>query len=215
VEKHTSPIKIENISSIQKFTKDIEKRRLDLLALRYGYESQEERLMGTIQSQFPKIGLGLIGAKDPEGVQTVGAGISISIPMFDRNHGRIAIERATRKQLFDEYISRLFEARADIAQIVEKLSSATYQLENTGKSAQDLKNLAARYRKAVDQGRANIFDYYQALLQLYAKQLDKLVWQRRLSDLAVGLEIASGRYISTGSASQGLPKTVEESEEAK
>jgi len=199
IEEGTPLILANDIPTLQELVMGIEKRRLDLLALRYGYESQEARLRAAIRSQFPKISLGLTRARDTDAVQTIGVGIDVLIPVLDRNQGRIAIEQATRKQLFDEYVSRLFEARADIAQILEKLRSTKRQIENADKSVQDQRELAERYRKAADQGRADILDYYQTMIQLYAQELDRLTLQRRLSDLAIGLEIASGQYIFTGS----------------
>ena len=192
---------IKNIPPIQKLLKDVKKTRLDLLALRYGYKSQEERLRAAIQSWFPKISLGLIGAQDTDGVKTIGIGINISFPIFDKGQGRISFERATRQQLFDEYTARLFEARANIVKIIEMLHSTHKQLQNLGREIFNLQQLIKYYRKGVNQGNISIIEYYQVLLQKYAKELQKLTLQRRLVDLAIGLEIATGRYIFTGSKS--------------
>ena len=189
---------VAGIPEISELFKDIEKRRLDLLALRYGYESQEERLRAAIKSQFPKISLGLTGGRDTDGLKTVGIGISISLPIFDRNQGRIAAAHATRRQLFDEYAARLFEARSDVAEISEELHSTLEQLQNADKTIRELQQLTEHYRKAADRGSLSIIDYYQVLLQLNAKKLGKLALQRRLVELAIGLEIASGRYIASG-----------------
>jgi len=200
VEDHTMLPLPENIPSVQELTTNIEKRRLDLLAFRRGYESQEEHLRAAIRSQFPRIGLGITESRDTDSLQTLGIGITISLPIFDRNQGRVAIERATRKQLFDEYASRLFEARADVAKIAEGLHSTAEQLKNNKKSVLELRQLAKRYHGAVDRGNASIFDYYQIMLQLYSRELEEPVLQRRLVDFAIGLEIASGQYIFTGNS---------------
>ena len=48
---------------LQEFTDEIEDRRLDLLALKSGYQSQEERLRAAILQQFPKISLGFSRAQ--------------------------------------------------------------------------------------------------------------------------------------------------------
>jgi len=186
------------------------------LALRRGYESQEESLRAAIQAQFPKISIGLTRARDTDGFQTVGAAVSISIPIFDRNQGRIAVERATRQQLFDEYASRLFEARADVAKIAESLHSTIEQLENINKFILDLRQLVEHYYKAADRGSASILDCYQALFQLYTKEVHKLTLQRRQADLAIGLEIASGQYIFTDCRfGSGQSQTDRKSEDSK
>jgi outer membrane protein TolC/predicted transposase YbfD/YdcC len=100
---------------------DIEARRLDLLALKQGYESQEERVHIAVLKQFPKISIGLNHALDNSNLYTMGFGVSMTLPIFDRNQGKIALERATRQQLFDQYSSRLFQARADIAELLVTL----------------------------------------------------------------------------------------------
>ncbi len=198
LEKGIRPIEVHGIPSVQELCGDIDRRRLDILALRFGYECQEARLRAAVRSQFPKIKIALISARDTDGVQTSGSGVSISIPLFDRNQGRIALEQASRKRLFDEYAARLFEARADVARIEEQLNSTARQIENIDKSIGVIENTAERYRKASDEGRASILDYHRALVRLYEMELDRTALQRRLSDLAIALEVASGRYIFTG-----------------
>jgi outer membrane protein TolC len=101
------------------------KRRLDLLALRRGYQSQEEAVRAAILAQFPKIALGFNPASDTSNVHTIGLGVTIDLPIFDRNQGGIAVERATRQQLFDEYVQRLFEAQSAIARAMEDIQALT------------------------------------------------------------------------------------------
>ncbi len=185
----------KDIPPLKRLTNHIEKNRLDLLALRYGYESQEERLRVAIQQQFPKISLGFTTARDTDRVKTIGAGISISLPILDRNQGRIALKRATRKQLFDEYCSRLFEARANTAKIIEELRGILKQLDNVQKSIYEVRELAKHYQRAAEYGNADIVDYYPVLLQLYAKRTEELSLKSRMMEFAVGLEIASGEYL--------------------
>ena len=60
---------------------------------------------------------------------TTGFGVTIDLPLFDRNQGAIAVEDATRTKLFDEYVARLFEARGEIARIVADMNSLRRQIE--------------------------------------------------------------------------------------
>ncbi len=189
---------VESLPETALLVKDIEQRRLDLLAFRYGYERQEERLRAAIRAQFPKIDLELTAGRDPDGLQTVGSGIRISLPLFDGNQGEIAVARATRRQLFDEYTARLFEARAEVTRISEEIHALLGQLHETHQALQELRRLAERYRKAADRGSLRIVNYYQVLLRLNAKELERLTLRRRLVELAIGLEIASGRYMPVG-----------------
>src|SRR5262249_38506642 len=102
--------------------------RLDIAALQAGYASQEAKLHGAVLSQFPKIGLGITRARDTSTGGTMGFGITPDLPIFDRGQGRIAIEKATRQQLFDELAARVFEAHADARRALEELAAAGPQV---------------------------------------------------------------------------------------
>lgn len=95
------------------------RRRPDLLALQAGYESQEQRFRQAVLAQFPAFNLGLTRARDTSGLYTRGLGITLSLPIFNRNRGNIAIEKATRQRLHDEYQMRLNAAYEDTARILE------------------------------------------------------------------------------------------------
>jgi outer membrane protein TolC len=78
-------------------TGGLAERRLDLLALRHGYESQEQTLRAAVLAQFPKVVLGFHQASDTSNVHTTGFGVSVDLPIFDRNQATIAAETATRQ----------------------------------------------------------------------------------------------------------------------
>src|SRR5215831_6844823 len=115
LEQGIEPPSPKRLPAAAQLIEGIEQRRLDLLALKRGYEAQEERLRAAILQQFPKINIGFAHAGDTTNVITTGFGVTIDLPLFDRNQGVIAIESATRTKLFDEYVSRLFEARGEVA----------------------------------------------------------------------------------------------------
>lgn len=107
-----------NTPAYDTLIRNIENRRLDLMALKRGYESQEESLHIAVMQQFPQISIGFNSARDNSNLYTMGFGVSMTLPLFNRNQGQIALDRATRQQLFDQYSSRLFQARADIAELL-------------------------------------------------------------------------------------------------
>jgi outer membrane protein, heavy metal efflux system len=170
----------------------MEGRRLDLLALRMGYESQEASVRAAVLSQFPKINIGFHHARDTTNVVSTGFGITIDLPFFDRNQGQIAIERATRKQLFDEYIERLFDARSNVVTTLADIEAVKQQLDTTEKSIPTLKNLVQTYYTALQEGNADILSYYNARKDLIDKQIEVLKLKQNLVDLDIALEIAAG-----------------------
>jgi outer membrane protein, heavy metal efflux system len=169
-------------------------RRLDLLALRCGYESQDQTLRVAILNQFPKLNMGPTRNVDNTDVQSLGLTFAADIPIFDRNQGVIAAEKATRQQLFDEYFSRLADARADIASANADLAALSTQIADTESALPALSRLVDTYKQAVDHGNADILSYYTAVNSLQQKKLQDLKLKQQLADTRIALEIASGRY---------------------
>jgi outer membrane protein TolC len=100
---------------------DLPQRRPDLLALKAGYRAQEMKYRAAILGQFPNLTLGFVRARDTSDVYTSGFQANLSLPIFNRNRGNIAIERATRERLNDEFQNRMQQAYAD----VDRLQAAT------------------------------------------------------------------------------------------
>jgi outer membrane protein TolC len=173
----------------------LESRRLDLMALRRGYDSQEETVRAAILAQFPQVTLGFHQASDTSNVQTTGFGVTLGLPIFDRNQGVIAVERATRQELFDEYVARVFDARSAVAQSLANIGLITGELAGAQQAVPSLERLVGAYGTAVDQGNADILSYYQAHNDLTQKELDILKLQQELMDNKVALEMATGLFL--------------------
>jgi outer membrane protein, heavy metal efflux system len=174
---------------------NLEERRLDLVALKKGYESQEEKLRAAILSQFPRINLGLNGASDTSNVHTLGPALTIDLPIFDRGQGSIALERATREKLRDEYFSRIFEARSDLATGLSDIHALEKQIAAAEAAMPVLKHLVEVYRVAIGQGNVNAFEYYSAQNNLNQKAIQILKLKQQLVETRIALELASGRYL--------------------
>jgi outer membrane protein TolC len=102
---------------VQRALSGMARRRPDLLALEAGYRAQDEKLRAAILAQFPAITVGFVKARDNGNISSNGLSVSLSLPLFDGNRGNIAIERATRQQLHDEYAARLLTDRNDVQRL--------------------------------------------------------------------------------------------------
>jgi outer membrane protein TolC len=173
---------------------NIENRRLDLMALKRGYESQEERLHIAVMQQFPQISIGFDSARDNSNLYTLGFGVSMTVPIFDRNQGQIALDRATRQQLFDQYSSRLFQARADIAELLVTIASLNKQIQSVRHAIPDLTNLVKAYQTGIENGQVDVFNYYVAWNNLTDKKIGLLTLELQLVQAGIALEVASGLY---------------------
>lgn len=187
--------KMESIPSSEGLMKGITERRLDLLALKMGYESQEELVRAAILGQFPRITTGFSQARDTGNVVTSGFSVTIGLPFFDRNQGKIAVERATRKQLFDEYMDRLFEARSNIAKLCANIGSIQDQVTAAKAYLPTLKNLVDTYYRALLQGSADALTYYNKRDEMIGAQVALIGLQLQLVDQVVALEIAAGEFL--------------------
>jgi len=173
---------------------DVENLRLDLMALKRGYESQEERVHIAVLQQFPQISIGFNHGRDNSNLYTMGFGVSMTVPIFDRNQGQIALDRATRQQLFDQYTSRLFQARADIAELLVTIASINKQIQSVRHAIPDLANLVNAYQLGIENGQVDVFNYYVAWNSLTDKKIDLLNLELQLVQAGIALEVASGLY---------------------
>jgi outer membrane protein TolC len=167
-------------------------RRLDLIALRRGYKSQEYQVRLAVLEQFPRINLGLSRAKDNTGVYSVDLSAGIELPIFNHHQAAIAQQRATRQQLYDEYVARVFTARADIATLLADVGALTPQIAAAKAALPALQQLVKTYRTAVEQGNADVLSYYSAWNSLDQKRIALLGLEQQLEADRIALELAAG-----------------------
>lgn len=184
----------ESIPRLDELLSGLEDRRLDLVALRLGYASQEARLRAAVRAQFPRLDIGLTGGRDSDRLQTAGFEIRVALPLFDRNQGSIAAASATRKQLFDEYAARLFAARADVAEFRSRWTAAADQVRNLEAVLPVLRRQSAACMRSEDRGgetRAGCLSLIEAALDAEGQLLGQ---QRLQAELAIGVDLVAGAW---------------------
>jgi cobalt-zinc-cadmium efflux system outer membrane protein len=172
----------------------LDQRRLDLVALRRGYDSQEAAVRAAILRQFPRLSLGPTVGRDVENVDTAGFGLAVDLPVFSRNQGAITVEQATRQKLFDEYVNRVFEARSDIAMLLSRIRFLNEEIAAALQAEPELQKLVETYRTALTAARVDILTYYAAWNDMTSNRLNRVVLQGQLAQAVVDLEAAAGRY---------------------
>jgi outer membrane protein, heavy metal efflux system len=181
---------------------NLESRRLDLLGLQQGLESQDATMRAAILAQFPKMSAAFVKASDTTNVHTTGFNVAVDVPIFDRNQGVIANERATRQRLRDEYNQRVFEARSDIATAIADIRSLDRQIAAAEEALPLLEKLVSSAQTAVEQGNADVLGYYTARSNLLQKRIQLIKLQEQLLEAHTALEVASGRYLPMNKALQ-------------
>ena len=184
-----------DVPSMAALMDGLENRRLDLVALRRGYDSQEAAVRIAVLGQVPKINLGINKSRDNTNVKSIGPSIGIELPVFDQNQGVIYAEQATRQKLFDEYVSRVFEARSDVATSLGDIASLEAQIAAGQRAIPSLQRLVDTYKEALDRGNVDVLSYYSALNNLSQKRIDNVKLRQQLAETLVALEIAAGEYL--------------------
>ena len=193
--KEEAPPSLKALPTLDNLMKGIEDRRLDIMALKQGYQSQEAKLRAAVREQFPGIGIGLSHARDTSNVITTGFSVSIDLPFFDRNQGHIAIEKATRQRLYDEYMNRLIRARADSAAALANIKTVEAQINAADESVDALEKLVSVSYNGFLEGNIDALSYYNEVDRLASRRLDALKLRQALAELYVALEISAGEYL--------------------
>ncbi len=141
-------------------------RRPDLIALQLGYQSQEAGLRGAVLGQFPTVTIGPNYGNDTSRVETLGPALSITLPIFNRNRGQVAIQRATREQLREEYAARLAAAEGGVRALVANLELLQRQLDTARSGLSQAEALAANADRAL---RAGLLDQLSYVLLVSAR----------------------------------------------
>lgn len=116
--------------------------RLDLQALRAGYDAQEASVRKAVLDRFNSLQLTVTRARDTAGNQTVGGQVAFALPIWNANRGGVAIALATREQLRAEYAARVFATRAEIAELVSQLTLEESERERVSRELDALRPLA-------------------------------------------------------------------------
>lgn len=167
-------------------------RRLDLQALRAGYQSAEADLHKAVLEQFPNLSLALAGASDTANNKTIGPVVSFTLPLWNRNRGNIAIANATREQLRAEYEARIFQTRAEIVAAVNGVSELRKQRNDLAAQMPALQRYAAATRRAATRGDISEATAETAEQAVRDREIAYLQLDQQIEEQTIALELLSG-----------------------
>ena len=175
--------------------RDLARRRPDLLALAAGYETEEQKLRQAIIEQFPKLNIAPNYTNDTTPVYTAGPTVTIGLPIFDRNQGNIAIERATRQRLHDEYQARLDAAYGTAERLITELNLIGAQYRESLDSIHRLSDAASIADQAYASGNLDERSYVDLHASLLAKEIETLKLEQTLIEQRIVLQTLIGSDI--------------------
>ena len=172
--------------------------RADLAALRAGYAAQEAAVHKAVLDQFPTLNLVLGPARDSAGNLSLGPTVDFTLPLWNRNRGGIAIERATRAALRREYAARLFQTRADIAAASAGVELARQQRARALAGLTTLAEQSANAVRAQLHGDVSRATTMTAGQQLRDRQLLIVQAEQAIAEQTIALELLSGAPLEGG-----------------
>jgi cobalt-zinc-cadmium efflux system outer membrane protein len=150
-------------------------RRVDLLALQAGYQSQEENVRRAVLAQFPSLSAGVEQARDPvEGVNSLGISVSLTLPLFNRNRGQIAIQQATREVLRQTYQAQLDAAMSQADQVWKATQILDAQLKDLDVQLPLLEKTASAAEQSYRQGNLDGGLYVSLESNMLSKQAEAI-----------------------------------------
>ncbi len=171
--------------------------RPDLLALKAGYASQEARVRRAILHQFPSVNLGLNEASDTSNVHTIGLGLQLNLPLWDRNRGAIAVQRATRAALRQDYQARIDQTLGDIDRLRSRFRLLEQQYRQLQQNLPILRQVYQQALKAYRAGNFSSLSYLNIQNTLLKKETDAIDLRLALWDARISLETLLGWPVDT------------------
>ncbi len=186
-----------DVSAVQQALQHLDSRRPDLLALHAGYESQEAKFRQAVLAQFPALNLSLGRARDTSDIYTKNLGLTLSLPIFNRNRGNIAIEQATRQRLHDEYQLRLNAAENEVNGILMTQEILERQLDEASQGEVVLKQAATHAESAYQSRAIDSLAYSNLRNAWLAKQVEIANLRQTLIEQRIALLTLMGGELPT------------------
>lgn len=168
-------------------------QRLDLAALREGYQAQESELRRAVSASIPVPQLSWNRARDTGAVWTHGVAASFSLPIWNRGRGEIRIASSTRDQLAAEYTARVYQAGMDIASAASDLEAIEAQRAALSRELPSLVAASSVLDKAARDGNVPLLTSETARAALLDKQLVLSSLEQAQAEGEVALDAAVGR----------------------
>lgn len=186
------PAETDTPLSLDRLVATARSNRTDIKALEAGYQSQEAAVRKAILDQFPTLNLTVTGNRDTGGNTIVGPSLDFTLPLWNRNRGGIAIEKATRSALRAEYDARLFQTRADIAAAIGGIEIARRQRDAAQRDLPPAQRFADASTAAASRGDLSRATAEAAAQALRDKQILLTQSEQAIAEQMIALELLTG-----------------------
>jgi cobalt-zinc-cadmium efflux system outer membrane protein len=137
---------------------------------------------------------------------TNGFTLGLTLPLFDRNRGNIAVEKTTRQQLKDDYENRVLATRSDIQQLTADLDTLSRQRDQLQTQATRLDAARQSAETAWQKGLLDWPTYLSIRANALSADMDFIAVRDQQSQQAIALEALLGDTdLQPSSASASKP----------
>ena len=172
--------------------------RLDLLALRHGYDAQEEAVRRAVLDQVPSLSVGVVHQRNESALKFLGGYVTLGLPFLGRPRAAIRLEQATRARLGDELAARAAAVAAEVRTLVTTLDELESQLGSSRAAVERLAPVAAATRDAALQGDVDRLSEQVIRTALADARLARAALAQARAETLVGLATAVGRPLPDG-----------------
>lgn len=176
---------------------DVSRRRPDLVALQLGYRAQEATLRAAVLAQFPPLAIGYDASQDNSRVRNGGPAVNFTLPLFDHNQHNVAIAKATREQLHQEYTVRLATSRDDVEALLAQYAQLGTQRQALVPSTDDAMRASVQAGQAAQAGLLDLRNVTDLRVAALNRQLAQLATEQAMLEQQAALELLVGRGMPT------------------
>jgi len=175
----------------------VSRRRPDLVALQLGYQAQEANLRAAVLAQFPPLAIGYDASQDNSRVRNGGPAVNFTLPIFDHNQHNVAIARATRDQLHQEYTTRLATSHDDVEALLAQYAQLDAQQQALAPATDDAVHAASQAGQAAQAGLIDLRNVTDLRVAALNRQLAQLATEQAMLEQQAALELLVGRGMPT------------------
>lgn len=178
--------------------------RLDLRRLLAEYAAAEAALQGEVAKQYPDVSLGP-GYQWDQGENKFNLGLSVALPVFNRNEGPIAEAEARRRETAERFLALQARAIGEIDQALARYRSALRELAEAEGLQALLESRERVSRRAVELGRDNRLTLAGVQAQGAAAARSRLEARRKAQQALGALEDSMQRPVALDEAVPDFP----------
>lgn len=191
-----SPPSVDAAAIRQQFD-DVGRRRPDLVALQLGYRAEEATLRAAVLAQFPALAIGYAASQDNSRVRNGGPAVTFTLPLFDHNQHNVAIAKATREQLHQEYTVRLATSHDEVDALLAQYAQLDAQQKTLVPAAEDAARASAQAGQAAKDGLLDLRNVTDLHVAAINRQLAQLSTEQAMLEQQAALELLVGRGMPT------------------